>query len=86
MKFFKSILKYWILIVLVLQPILDIIAYFNFSTYITPISFIARTLILVFIVLYTFIKSKDKKKFILYIIHKMGKMIKKKSLINFKKN
>ena len=68
MNFFKAISKYWLLIVMILQPILDIIAYFNFNTYITPISFVFRTLILFFIVFYTFIKSKNKKKFILCIL------------------
>ncbi len=68
MNFFKAISKYWLLIVMILQPMLDIIAYFNFNTYITPISFVFRTLILFFIVFYTFIKSKNKKKFILCIL------------------
>lgn len=68
MKVMQFIKRYWLLFVLTLQPIIDIIAYFNFTTNITLISFVMRTLILVFIVLYTFIKSKDKKKFVLYML------------------
>lgn len=67
-KILSFILKYWVFIILALQPVLDIVAYFSFNSYITPISFIMRTLILVFIVLFTFIKSKNKKKFILCML------------------
>ena len=65
---FKKITKYWLIIALVLQPILDIVAYFNFSTYITPISFVFRTLILAFILIFTFYHSKTKKKYILCVL------------------
>lgn len=64
-KILHSMKTNWILFVIILQPILDIVAFFTFNTNITIISFTARTLILCFIVLYSFIKSKDKKRFIL---------------------
>ena len=64
-KINKYIDNYWLFFIIITQPILDIIAYFTFDEYLTPISFIARSFYLVFIVIYTFIKVKDKKKYIL---------------------
>lgn len=57
--------NYWLFFIIITQPILDIIAYFSFDEYLTPISFVTRSIYLLFIVLYTFIKVKDKKKYIL---------------------
>lgn len=64
-KFLHNISTNWILLIIILQPILDILAYFSFNTKITLVSFIARSLILVFIVFYSFLLSLNKKKFIL---------------------
>ena len=68
MKVTQLFNKYWLLIILILQPILDIIAYFNFKTNITPITFVLRSAILLFTIVYTFIKSKNKKNFILCML------------------
>lgn len=57
--------NYWLFFIIITQPILDIIAYFSFDEFLTPISFVTRSVYLLFIVLYTFIKVKDKKKYIL---------------------
>ena len=54
--------KYWLLFIIITQPILDIIAYFTFDNKLTIISFTIRSLYLLFIIVYTFFKSKDKKK------------------------
>ena len=64
-KIGNYISTYWLFFIIITQPILDIIAYFSFDEYLTPISFVTRSIYLVFIVLYTFIKIKDKKKYIL---------------------
>ena len=64
-KISNYISSYWLFFIIVTQPILDIIAYFSFDEYLTPISFAARSLYLVFLVLYTFIKVKNKTKYIL---------------------
>lgn len=55
----------WLLFIILTQPILDIIAFFSFDKKITPISFVTRSIYLVFIFIYTFIKTKDKKKYCL---------------------
>ena len=57
----KKYFKYWILIVLILQPIIDIVAYFTYEKQ-TMLTLALRSLISFFIVLYTFIKSNNKKK------------------------
>lgn len=64
-KISDFISNYWLFFIIITQPILDIIAYFSFDEFLTPISFVTRSLYLVFIVLYTFIKVKNKKNFIL---------------------
>jgi len=64
-KISNYISTYWLFFIIITQPILDIIAYFSFGEYLTPISFVTRSIYLVFIVLYTFIKVKDKKKYVL---------------------
>lgn len=64
-KFLHNIESNWILLIIILQPILDILAYFNFNTKVTLVSFVARAIILIFIVLYSFLTSESKKKFIL---------------------
>lgn len=64
-KISSYISTYWLFFIIITQPILDIIAYFSFDEYLTPISFVTRSLYLVFIVLYTFFKVKDKKKYFL---------------------
>lgn len=64
-KISNYISSYWLFFIIITQPILDIIAYFSFDEYLTPISFVARSIYLIFIVFYTFIKVKNKKKYIL---------------------
>ena len=61
-KIGNYISTYWLFLIIITQPILDIISYFSFDEHLTPISFITRSIYLLFIVLYTFIKVKDKKK------------------------
>lgn len=62
----KNIINnYWLLFIIITQPILDIIAYFSFDEFLTPISFVTRSFYLLLIVIYTFIKVKNKKKYIL---------------------
>ena len=63
----KKYLKYWILIVLILQPVIDIAAYFTYQKQ-TMLTLVLRSLISFFIVLYTFVKSNNKKKYILYML------------------
>lgn len=60
--------KYWLIFIIVTQPILDIIAFFSFDEFLTPFSFAIRSFYLLFIVLYTFIKCKNKKKYILSML------------------
>ena len=61
----KNFIKqYWLMIIILTQPILDIIAYFTFDKNLTVISFTIRSIYLAFIVIYTFIKSQNKKKYI----------------------
>lgn len=64
-KISNYISTYWLFFIIISQPILDIIAYFSFDEYLTPISFVTRSVYLLFIVLYTFVKVKDKKKYFL---------------------
>ena len=61
-KIKEFIKKYWLLFIIVTQPILDIIAYFSFSEKVTLISFTIRSIYLLFIVLYCFFTTKEKKK------------------------
>lgn len=68
MQLKEYIKKYWILIIIMTQPILDIIAYFTFNENVTFISFFIRSFYLAFIIIYTFIKSKNRKKYILYLL------------------
>ena len=68
MQLRRYIEKYWLLFIIATQPILDIIAYFTFNEKITIISFAVRSFYLLFIIIYTFIKSKDRKKYILYML------------------
>ena len=60
--------KYWLLFIIVTQPILDIIAYFTFDNNLTIISFAVRSFYLIFAVIYTFIKSENKKRYILMML------------------
>ena len=64
-KISNFINNYWLIFIIITQPILDIIAFFSFDEFLTPISFITRSIYLIFIVLYTFIKVEDKKRYIL---------------------
>ena len=68
MQFKEYIKKYWLFFIIITQPVLDIIAYFTFNEKITIISFAVRSFYLLFIIIYTFLKSKDRKKYILYML------------------
>lgn len=61
----EYIKKYWLFFIIITQPLLDIVAFFSFNEFLTPISFTIRSIYLVFIVIYTFINCKNKKKYIL---------------------
>lgn len=61
----KFINQYWLMIIIITQPILDIIAYFTFDKHLTVISFTTRSFYLAFIIIYTFLKSPNKKKYLL---------------------
>lgn len=60
--------QYWLFLIIITQPILDVIAYFTFDEFLTPFSFAIRSLYLIFIVIYCFFKVKDKKKLILTLL------------------
>ena len=64
-KLKNNINEYWLFFIIITQPILDIIAYFSFNEKITVISFTIRSIYLAFIVLYTFLKIKPKKNYLL---------------------
>lgn len=64
----KKINAYYIYIFIILQPIIDVIAYFTFSPKITIISFLIRSILLFLFVLISFYKIKDKKKLIYTIL------------------
>lgn len=68
MQLKEYIKKYWLMFIIMTQPVLDIIAYFTFDENVTFISFCIRSFYLVFIIIYTFIKSRNKKKNILCIL------------------
>ena len=62
-------LKYnWILFIIVLQPILDIISYFQSKYMESSYTWIIRIILLLLIFIISFIHSKDKKKLILKIL------------------
>ena len=62
-------LKYnWILFIIVLQPILDIISYFQAKHMESSYTWIIRIILLLLIFIISFIHSKDKKKLILKIL------------------
>ena len=67
-KIKKYIDQYWLLFIVVTQPILDIIAFFTFNEKITIISFLIRSIYLIFIVGYSFYKTSNKKKYILCLL------------------
>ncbi len=67
-KMFDILKNYWLLLIILLQPILDIVAFFTFDSNITIISFAARTLMLIFIVVYTLYESTNKKKYFINLL------------------
>ena len=64
----KKLDKVFIYLFIIIQPIIDVIAYFTFSPKITIVSFILRSLFLLLFVLAAFIKLKDKKKLFLSLL------------------
>lgn len=64
----KKIDEFFIYIFIILQPILDVIAYFTFSPNITIISFMLRTSLLIIFSIYSFYLIKDKKKLLMFIL------------------
>ncbi len=59
--------KYWLLIVIGIQPIIDIISYFQVKTGGSSYTWIIRILLILITCMISFIKSKNKKKLILYL-------------------
>ena len=69
MRKLKDIIKkYWIFFIIITQPILDIIAYFTFEKNITIITFTIRSIYLLFIIIYSFITTKEKKKMVISML------------------
>lgn len=60
--------SYWLILIIITQPILDIIAFFSFKEVLTPITFIVRSIYLIFIVIYSYRKTKNKKDMLLCTI------------------
>lgn len=60
--------NYWLVFIIITQPILDIIAFFSFSKGLTPITFTIRSIYLLFIVFYSYSKTKSKEKMLLYML------------------
>lgn len=67
-KVITSLKKNWILFIIVLQPILDIISYFQSKYMGSSYTWIIRIIILLAILIISFIHSKDKKKLILKVL------------------
>lgn len=67
-KFITNLKNNWILFIIVLQPILDILSYFQ-SKYIgSSYTWIVRIILLLVVFVISFIHSKDKKKLILKLL------------------
>ena len=58
----------WLTIIIIIQPILDIISYFQTKYLGNSYSWIARIIILMIILIITYYKSRDKKKLILFLL------------------
>ena len=59
--------KYWLLLIIGIQPIIDIVSYFQVKAGGNSYTWIIRIILLFIIGLVSFIKSKNKKKLILYL-------------------
>jgi len=57
----------WILFIIILQPVLDIVSYFQMKYIGNSYSWIIRVALVAIVVFISFVASKDKKKFILKI-------------------
>ena len=60
----KLFADYWIFLIIVIQPILDILSYFQDLNIGNSYTWFIRIIILFFIILYTFVKSNNKKRLI----------------------
>ncbi len=61
----KWIGKYWLLLLIILQPFLDIVAYFQYDSTIGTMSGYIRLLFMIIIPLYAFLTTKRKKKLLI---------------------
>lgn len=66
-KVFKNIKDNWLLYFIILQPIIDVIAYFQIKIIKNSFSWVIRIIMLLIMSLFVFINSKNKKKLILLI-------------------
>lgn len=57
----------WILLFILIQPILDMVYYFQLKNNLTPLTWLIRIIMLALIVIILFFKSENKKKLILLI-------------------
>ena len=64
----EQIRNIWLLLFIIIQPILDIISYFQEIAYGVSYTWIIRILALLIFLLIIFIKSKNKKKLVLYLL------------------
>lgn len=64
-KVINIIKNNWILIFIIVQPLLDMVYYFQYKHNMTPTTWLIRIIILAIVVCILFFKSKDKKKIII---------------------
>lgn len=67
-KILLNLKNNWILYIIVLQPILDIISYFQTKFTGSSLSWVVRIVMLIVVFMIAFLKSKNKKKLILSIV------------------
>ncbi len=68
MKVINYFKRNWLMLFIIMQPLLDILSYFQAKNIGSSFTWIIRILCLILICLYSFYKSKDKKKLILYCL------------------
>ena len=64
-NFFKKIKDNWLLFFIMIQPIIDVIAYFQTKTIEKSYSWIIRIILLVIMAFFVFKNSKNKKKLLI---------------------
>lgn len=68
MKVINYFKRNWLMLFIIMQPLLDVLSYFQAKNIGSSFTWIIRILCLVLIGLYSFYKSKDKKQLILYCL------------------